>query len=36
MVVGYGSAQAVTFPTLVPEIDLPVVPSSTIFVFTLP
>ncbi|HEX5421032.1 MAG TPA: PQQ-binding-like beta-propeller repeat protein [Gammaproteobacteria bacterium] len=36
MVVGYGSPQSVTFGTLVPEIDLPVVRSSTIWVFALP
>jgi len=36
MVVGYGSAQAMTFPMLTPEIDLPVVRSSTIWVFALP
>ncbi|HEU4617846.1 MAG TPA: PQQ-binding-like beta-propeller repeat protein [Gammaproteobacteria bacterium] len=36
MVVGYGSAQSITFPSLVPEIDLPVVRSSTIWVFELP
>ncbi len=36
MVVGYGTAQAMTFPMLTPEIDLPVVRSSTIWVFALP
>jgi PQQ-dependent dehydrogenase (methanol/ethanol family) len=36
MVVGYGSPQSVTFPMLTPEIDLPVVRSSTIWVFALP
>jgi alcohol dehydrogenase (cytochrome c) len=36
MVVGYGSAQAITFPMLTPEIDLPVARSSTIWVFALP
>ncbi len=35
MVVGYGSPQAVTFPSLVPEIDLPVARSSTVWVFSL-
>jgi alcohol dehydrogenase (cytochrome c) len=36
MVVGYGSAHAITFPMLTPEIDLPIVRSSTIWVFALP
>jgi alcohol dehydrogenase (cytochrome c) len=36
MTVGYGSAHAMTFPMLTPEIDLPVVRSSTIWVFALP
>ncbi|HEX5049770.1 MAG TPA: PQQ-binding-like beta-propeller repeat protein, partial [Gammaproteobacteria bacterium] len=36
MVVGYGSAQSITFPMLTPEIDLPVVRTSTVFVFALP
>jgi alcohol dehydrogenase (cytochrome c) len=36
MVVGYGGAQAITFPVLVPEIKLPAVRSSSIWVFELP
>ena len=36
MTVGYGSAHALTFPMLTPEIDLPVVRSATIWVFALP
>ena len=36
MVVGYGSAHAITFPMLTPEIDLPVARSSTLWVFALP
>jgi alcohol dehydrogenase (cytochrome c) len=36
MVVGYGSAHAITFPMLTPEIDLPIVRSSTIWVFAHP
>jgi alcohol dehydrogenase (cytochrome c) len=36
MVVGYGSAHAMTFPMLTPEIDLPVARSSTLWVFALP
>jgi alcohol dehydrogenase (cytochrome c) len=36
MVVGYGSAQSITFPMLTPEIDLPVVRSATVYVFALP
>jgi alcohol dehydrogenase (cytochrome c) len=36
MTVGYGSAHALTFPMLTPEIDLPVVRSATIWVFGLP
>ena len=36
MVVGYGSAQSITFPMLTPEIDLPIVKSSAIWVFALP
>jgi alcohol dehydrogenase (cytochrome c) len=36
MVVGYGSAHAITFPMLTPEIDLPIVRSSAIWVFALP
>jgi alcohol dehydrogenase (cytochrome c) len=36
MVVGYGSAQSITFPMLTPEIDLPIVRSSTVYVFALP
>ena len=36
MVVGYGSAQAMTFPMLTPEIDLPIVRSAAIAVFALP
>jgi alcohol dehydrogenase (cytochrome c) len=36
MVVGYGGAQAVTFPVLVPEIKLPPIRSASIFVFELP
>ena len=35
MVVGYGSAQSITFPMLTPEIDLPVVRSATVYVFAL-
>jgi alcohol dehydrogenase (cytochrome c) len=36
MVVGYGSAQSITFPMLTPEIDLPITRSSAIWVFALP
>ncbi|MEO8467671.1 MAG: PQQ-binding-like beta-propeller repeat protein [Gammaproteobacteria bacterium] len=36
MVVGYGSAQSITFPMLTPEIDLPIVRSAAIAVFALP
>jgi alcohol dehydrogenase (cytochrome c) len=36
MVVGFGGAQALTFPVLVPEIKLPPTRSSAIAVFTLP
>jgi hypothetical protein len=36
MVVGYGGAQAATFPVLVPEIKLPPTRSSSIWVFELP
>ena len=36
MTVGHGSAHALTFPMLTPEIDLPVVRSATIWVFALP
>jgi alcohol dehydrogenase (cytochrome c) len=36
MVVGYGTAHAMTFPMLTPEIDLPIVRSSAIAVFALP
>jgi alcohol dehydrogenase (cytochrome c) len=36
LVVGYGTAQAITFPMLTPEIDLPIVRSSAIWVFALP
>jgi alcohol dehydrogenase (cytochrome c) len=36
MVVGYGGAQAATFPGLVPEIALPAGSSSAIWVFALP
>jgi alcohol dehydrogenase (cytochrome c) len=36
MIVGYGGAQAVTFPALVPDIKLPPTRSSAIMVFTLP
>ncbi|MAM70826.1 MAG: hypothetical protein CMP91_06795 [Gammaproteobacteria bacterium] len=36
VVVGYGGAQSVSFPRLVPEITLPAVPSSTVWVFELP
>lgn len=36
MTVGHGSAHALTFPMLTPEIDLPVVRSASIFVFALP
>jgi alcohol dehydrogenase (cytochrome c) len=36
MVVGYGGAQSATFPVLVPEIRLPPVRSSSIWVFELP
>jgi PQQ-dependent dehydrogenase (methanol/ethanol family) len=36
MIVGYGTAQAMTFPMLTPEIDLPVMRSSGIWVFALP
>jgi len=36
MVVGFGSPQSITFAMLTPEIDLPVIRSSAIFVFALP
>ena len=36
MTVGHGSAHALTFPMLTPEIDLPVVRSATIWAFALP
>jgi alcohol dehydrogenase (cytochrome c) len=36
LVVGYGTAQAITFPMLTPEIDLPIVRTSAIWVFALP
>ena len=36
MVVGYGGAQAATFPGLVPEIALPAGSSSALWVFALP
>ncbi len=36
IVVGYGGAQAATFPKLVPEITLPSEPSSSVWVFELP
>jgi alcohol dehydrogenase (cytochrome c) len=36
MVVGYGTAHAMTFPMLTPEIDLPIVRSAAIAVFALP
>lgn len=36
LVVGYGTAQSTTFPMLTPEIDLPVVRTSAIWVFALP
>jgi alcohol dehydrogenase (cytochrome c) len=36
MVVGYGGAQAATFPGLVPEIALPAGSSSSLWVFALP
>jgi len=36
LVVGYGTAQAMTFPMLTPEIDLPIIRSSAIWVFALP
>lgn len=36
MTVGHGSAHALTFPMLTPEIDLPIVRSASIFVFALP
>jgi alcohol dehydrogenase (cytochrome c) len=36
VVVGFGGAQALTFPALVPEIKLPPTRSSSIFVFELP
>jgi alcohol dehydrogenase (cytochrome c) len=36
IVVGYGGAQVATFPVLTPEITLPSVRSSAIFVFALP
>jgi alcohol dehydrogenase (cytochrome c) len=36
MVVGHGGAQAATFPSLVPEIPLPAVRSSSVWVFELP
>lgn len=36
IVVGYGGAQTATFGRLVPEITLPAVPSSSVWVFELP
>lgn len=36
MVVGFGSAQSLTFTSLTPEIDLPIARSSAIWVFALP
>jgi glucose dehydrogenase len=36
MTVGHGSAHALTFPMLTPEIDLPIVRSATLWVFALP
>jgi alcohol dehydrogenase (cytochrome c) len=36
MIVGFGSAQSLTFTSLTPEIDLPVQRSSTLWVFALP
>jgi alcohol dehydrogenase (cytochrome c) len=36
LVVGYGTAQARTFPMLTPEIDLPITRSSAVWVFALP
>jgi alcohol dehydrogenase (cytochrome c) len=36
VVVGHGGAQAATFPALVPEIPLPAVRSSSVWVFELP
>ncbi len=36
MTVGHGSAHALTFPMLTPEIDLPVVRSASIWVFAAP
>jgi alcohol dehydrogenase (cytochrome c) len=36
MIVGFGSPQTITFAMLTPEIDLPVVRSSTLWVFALP
>jgi alcohol dehydrogenase (cytochrome c) len=36
IVVGYGTAQTMTFPMLTPEIDLPIVRTSAIWVFELP
>lgn len=36
IVVGYGSAQAASFGALVPEIVVPVIPSSSVYVFALP
>ena len=36
VVVGYGGAQAASFPQLTPEIPLPVARSSTIWAFELP
>jgi hypothetical protein len=36
MVVGFGSPQTITFAMLTPEIDLPAVRSSTLWVFALP
>jgi alcohol dehydrogenase (cytochrome c) len=36
VVVGYGTAHAMTFPMLTPEIDLPITRSSAIWVFALP
>jgi len=36
MVVGYGSAQSASFGALVPDIVVPVIPSSSVYVFALP
>ncbi len=36
IVVGYGSAQSASFGALVPDIVVPVIPSSSVYVFALP